>query len=175
MPSRNQNDCLSRRREVRLLVTILHADTVMITAWAPLGSLSFPCSRPHGRAIARRVVTLGENQGKTGGGKYDRISRLMRTQCYARALAMFGKGVSGARPIARKLTGVDCGQIGLPHVTHAPAAPWDSGRRLCSERWLCGSGRQAAHETIAGRFREFPILRPSERQSSPAFRSGFSV
>ena len=37
--------------------------------------------------------------------------------------AMFGKRVSGARSIASKLTGVGRRQIGLRHVTHAPATP----------------------------------------------------
>jgi hypothetical protein len=40
-------------------------------------------------------------------------------------LAMFGKGVSGARPIPAKAKGVDRRQIGLRHVTHAPATPCD--------------------------------------------------
>jgi len=40
-------------------------------------------------------------------------------------LAMFGKGVSGARPIALKLKGVERRQTGLRHVTHAPLTPWD--------------------------------------------------
>jgi hypothetical protein len=40
-------------------------------------------------------------------------------------LAMFGNGVSGARPIASKFTGVERRHSGLPHVTHAPATPWD--------------------------------------------------
>jgi hypothetical protein len=42
-----------------------------------------------------------------------------------RALAMFGKGISGATPIAAKLTGRDHRQIGLQHVTQARATPWD--------------------------------------------------
>jgi len=40
-------------------------------------------------------------------------------------LAMFGKGVSGARPIALKLKGIERRQTGLRHVTHAPATPSD--------------------------------------------------
>ena len=39
--------------------------------------------------------------------------------CYIRP------GVSGARPIAAKPMGVDRRHIGLRHVTHAPATPWD--------------------------------------------------
>jgi len=39
--------------------------------------------------------------------------------------AILGNGVSGARPIASKLMGVDRRQIGLQHVTHAPLTPSD--------------------------------------------------
>jgi len=46
-------------------------------------------------------------------------------QTKRRVLAIAGKDVSGARPIALKLTGVDRRQIGLRHVTHAPATPWE--------------------------------------------------
>jgi len=35
-------------------------------------------------------------------------------------LAMFGKGVAGARPIALKLIGVERRQSGLLHVTQLP-------------------------------------------------------
>ena len=47
------------------------------------------------------------------------------TQTKRRAPAMGGKGVSGARPIAAKPMGVDRRHIGLWHVAHAPATPWD--------------------------------------------------
>ena len=47
------------------------------------------------------------------------------TQTKRRASAMPGKGVSGARLIAAKPMGVDRRHIGLRHVTHAPATPWD--------------------------------------------------
>jgi hypothetical protein len=38
---------------------------------------------------------------------------------------MAGNGVSGAKPIASKLTGVDRRQTGLQQVIQAPAKPWD--------------------------------------------------
>jgi hypothetical protein len=47
------------------------------------------------------------------------------TQTKRRAPAMAGKGVSGARPIAVKPMRVDRRHIGLRHLTHAPATPWD--------------------------------------------------
>jgi hypothetical protein len=47
------------------------------------------------------------------------------TQTKRFTFAMFGKGVSGARPIALKLKAVERRQTGLRHVTHAPATPSD--------------------------------------------------
>jgi hypothetical protein len=40
-------------------------------------------------------------------------------------LAMFGKGVSGGKPIASKLMGVERRHCGLQHVTQTPATPRD--------------------------------------------------